>query len=99
MNDCVNIKEIIVDGSQVSSRGEFYDAIRIQIGGDLLIGNNLDALHDALTSITEPSDITIIERRLLEQNLADYWEKIYKVLMDCLDENYNLSVSFEEIDL
>ena len=99
MNDCANIKEIIIDGSQVTSKEEFFSVLRNQIGEDVLIGSNLDALHDALTSLTAPSDITIVERELLEQNLGTYWEKIYEVLMDCLDENYDLSVSFEEINL
>ena len=99
MNDCVNIREIIIDGSKIASREDFYESLRAQLGKDLLIGSNLDALHDALTSLTTPSDITIMERDLLEQSLGDYWGKIYEVLMDSLDENFDLSVSFEEIDL
>lgn len=100
MNDCVNFtREIIIDGSLVTTREEFFETLRSQLGEDILIGNNLDSLHDALTAISCSTDITIVEREILEHNLGSYWDKVYEVLMDSLDENYNLSVSFEELGL
>lgn len=97
MNDCVNItNEIIIDGAAVSDRASFYDILRAQLGSDVLIGSNLDALHDVLTSITCPTDITILDRPALEESLGEYWNAVYSMLMDCLDENCELSLSFEE---
>ncbi len=96
MNDCVNItNEIIIDGAAVSDKSSFYETLRAQLGGDILIGSNLDALHDALTSITCPTDITILSRPALEEALGEYWDAAYAMLMDCLDENCELSLSFE----
>lgn len=97
MNDCVNItREIIIDGSVITSREDFFAVLRDQLGEDVLIGSNLDALHDALTSITFPTDITILSRPALEVALGNYWEAAYTMFMDCLDENCELSLSFEE---
>lgn len=91
-------KEIIVDGSLISDREEFFETLKRQLSGDILIGNNLDALHDALTSISHSINITVLMRPMLEHNLGSYWDKIYRVIMDSLDENYNLSVSFDDED-
>lgn len=96
MNDCINTREIIIDGSSVGSRQDFFDKFRHSLGADVLIGSNLDALHDALTSISCPTDITILSRPALEEVLGDYWNRVFSMLMDCLDENCELSLSFEE---
>ncbi len=93
-----NTKEIIVDGSLISTKEEFFETLKRQLGEDILIGNNLDALHDALTSISHSVDITVLMRPMLEHNLGSYWDKIYRVIMDSLDENYNLSISFDDED-
>ena len=96
MDDCINFNEIIINGADITSREEFFEAFRSQLGADLLIGSNLDALHDALTSITVPTGVTILERSELESALGDYWNRVFAMLMDCLDENSDLSLSFEE---
>jgi RNAse (barnase) inhibitor barstar len=95
MDDCINFNEIIIDGAAITSREEFFESFRSCLGADLLIGSNLDALHDALTSVTVPTDITILSRPALEEILGDYWEAAFSMLMDCLDENCGLSLSFE----
>jgi len=95
MNDCINTKEIIIDGADVTCREEFFGKFRHYLGESVLIGSNLDALHDALTSITFPTDITILSRPSLEESLGEYWDAAYSMLMDCLDENCELSLSFE----
>ena len=96
MNEYSNrTTEIIVDGGAVNSRDEFFSTMRSQLGENILIGNNLDALHDALTSITCPTDITVLNRSSLESVLGDYWNRVFSMLMDCLDENCELSLSFE----
>ena len=96
MNDCFNIRKIIIDGADVTGREDFFDKFRQQLGEDVLIGSNLDALHDVLTSITCPTDITILSRPALEERLGDYCSRVFSVLMDCLDENCELSLSFSE---
>lgn len=83
---------IIIDGSRIGSREEFFEALRQQIGAGLLIGSNLDALYDVLTSLTVHTVIEIHEETKLAAVLGDYWKKVLWMLNDCLDENENLEL-------
>ena len=85
---------IIIDGSCIGSRREFFDVLRRQIGADLLIGSSLDALHDVLTSIPSHTVIEIHNESSLSEALGDYWKRVLWMLNDCLDENRNLNLHF-----
>lgn len=96
MNDQVNTtKKIVIDGSLITTKEEFFDFMRRALGSDLLIGSNLDALHDALTTVSYSAEFIVEGQSLLEHNLDGFWDKVYKVFNDALDENYNISLSFE----
>lgn len=96
MNDTVNTtKKIVIDGSLITTKEEFYDFMRLSLGGDLMIGSNLDALHDALTTVSYSAEFIVEGRDLLEHNLGSFWEKVCEVFNDALDENYNISLSFD----
>ena len=69
--------------------------MRLSLGSDLLIGSNLDALHDALTTVSYSAEFVVEGRSLLEHNLGSFWDKVCEVFNDSLDENYNISLSFE----
>ena len=96
MNGTVNTtKKIVIDGSLITTREEFFEFIRGALGRDLLIGSNLDALHDALTTVSYSAEFIVEGRDLLEHNLGSFWDKVCEVFSDSLDENYNISLSFE----
>ena len=96
MNDTVNTtKKIVIDGSLITTKEEFYDFMRLSLGSDLLIGSNLDALHDALTTVSYSAEFIVEGRDLLEHNLGSFWDKVCEVFNDSLDENYNISLSYE----
>ena len=96
MNDTVNTtKKIVIDGSLITTKEEFYDFMRLSLGSDLLIGSNLDALHDALTTVSYSAEFIVEGRDLLEHNLGSFWDKVCEVFNDALDENYNISLSFD----
>lgn len=96
MNDEVNTtKKIVIDGSLITTKEEFYDFMRLSLGSDLLMGSNLDALHDALTTVSYSAEFIIEGQSLLEHNLGSFWDKVCEVFNDSLDENYNISLSFE----
>ena len=86
------MNRLIIDGNTIRSKENFFDAMRTQLGEDRLIGSNLDALYDVLTSITCHTVIEIINRPQLEESLGDYWQKIFWVLSDCLEENRDLKL-------
>ena len=96
MNDTVNTtKKIVIDGSLITTKEEFYEFMRSALGSDLLAGSNLDALHDALTTESYSADFIVEGQSLLEHNLGSFWDKVCEVFNDSLDENYNISLSFE----
>ena len=86
------MNRIIIDGSRIGSREEFFEALRQQIGAGLLIGSNLDALSDVLTSLSQHTVIEIRGQQQLAESLGDYWKKVLWMLNDCLDENENLEL-------
>ena len=86
---------IIIDGNRIGSREELFDALRMQLGENRLIGSNLDALHDVLTSLTHHTVIEIRGGQKLEEALGDYWKRLMWLLNDCLDENRDLEVDTE----
>ena len=96
MNDEVNAtKKIVIDGSLITTKEEFYEFMRLYLGSDLLTGSNLDALHDALTTVSYSAEFIVEGQSLLEHNLGSFWDKVCEVFSDSLDENYNISLSFE----
>ena len=96
MNGEVNTtKKIVIDGSLITTKEEFYDFMRLSLGSDILIGSNLDALHDALTAVSYSAEFIVEGQNLLEHNLGSFWDKVCEVFNDSLDENYNISLSFE----
>ena len=96
MNDTVNTtKKIVIDGSLITTKEEFYEFMRSALGSDLLAGSNLDALYDALTTVSYSSEFIVEGQSLLEHNLGSFWDKVCEVFNDSLDENYNISLSYE----
>ena len=96
MNGEVNTtKKIVIDGSLITTKEEFYEFMRSALGSDLLAGSNLDALHDALTAVSYSAEFIVEGQNLLEHNLGSFWDKVCEVFNDSLDENYNISLSFE----
>ena len=87
---------IIIDGKLISSKEEFFSIIRNQVGEDLLVGSNLDALHDVLTSLTVHTSIEISGEKYLSKRLGSYWKKVLWMISDCLDENRNLKLVMTE---
>ena len=94
-NDAITTKKIVIDGSLITTKEEFYDFMRLSLGSDLLMGSNLDALHDALTTVSYSAEFIVEGRDLLEHNLGSFWDKVCEVFNDALDENYNISLSFD----
>lgn len=94
-NDVNTTKKIVIDGSLITTKEEFYDFMRLSLGNNLLIGSNLDALHDALTTVSYSAEFIVEGQNMLEHNLGSFWDKVCEVFSDSLDENYNISLSFE----
>lgn len=59
-------------------------------------GANLDALHDELTSTTNDMNLVVVFPKEPKGNMVDYAPRLKRVFRDAAEENYHLTVTFEE---
>lgn len=57
-------------------------------------GNNLDALHDCLTSLPEETDLTLLNWAAAEEKLGRYAVALKRVLEDSSLENPRLHIHY-----
>jgi len=57
-------------------------------------GNNLDALHDCLTSLPEETDLTLLNWSAAETELGRYAATLKRVLEDSAQENPLLHIHY-----
>lgn len=84
----------IIDLSIIEDRNMFYKVLK----GLLVIphdcGNNLDALHDVLS--TTSLDIRFTNVSEANEEISKYFERVKLVLSDSADENPHLHYEIEE---
>ena len=59
-------------------------------------GGNLDALHDCLTDLHEPTELIVLGTSALDELLGRRANAFRRVLNDSAEENPNLTVRFED---
>ena len=85
--------EILLDGNLILNKESLFKTLKEQINSDEFYGNSLDALWDVLSYGIDSLVVTIKNRKELEINLGDYFNK----LIDLFEElnNKNVVVTFE----
>lgn len=86
----------VLDGSSVGSHEALHRTLAAGLRLPDWYGGNLDALHDCLTDITEPTELVIRGGAALETALGGYAAALQRVLADCAAENEMFSVTWEE---
>ena len=81
------MKKIILDGSQMTSIKDTHKYIKIQLNFPLYYGENLDALWDILSTISDPTCITLINNDALDENLGIYAKLLIEVFCDAAKDN------------
>ncbi len=84
-----------VNANEFVSKHEMHAALRAVLGEENYWGSNLDALHDCLTSIGEPTTLVITNWASAVSRLGDYANRLWHVLDDSVEENPNLNVVIE----
>ena len=85
----------VLDGKRMVSREEAHAYLREAFGFPDYYGNNLDALHDCLTDISEETHIRLLNWKDAEQRLGNYARSAKRAILDAATENRNLAVIFE----
>ena len=82
---------LVLDGEEMTSKERAHKHLAVIMDFPQYYGENLDALWDLLTVISEPTQITLINGEKLLQALGDYGEAIISIFEDAAAYNQNLS--------
>ena len=86
----------ILDGGSVGSRQALHQTLAAGLRFPDWYGGNLDALHDCLTDVGEPTELVIRNGRALDEAMGDQVAALRRVLADCAAETEWFSVVWEE---
>lgn len=89
------MRQIILDASHMTDRQITHEYIADQFQFPDYYGHNLDAFHDMLTEIFEPTLIKIEHSEQLETQLGDYGLILLDVLRDSAIENLHLKLEIQ----
>jgi ribonuclease inhibitor len=85
-------KRLFLNARRMTTRESAHAHIKARLRLPEWYGNNLDALHDCLGEIGEPTRITVRFAPLLAQQLGEYGTKLIRVLEESGAENAHLHI-------
>ena len=88
--------EVYLDGRALDSREALHQALSALLAFPAYYGKNLDALHDCLTDLHEPTKLIVRGTSALDELLGRRANAFRRVLDDSAEENPNLTVRFED---
>ena len=89
------VEKITVDAAEFADKESTHAALKKALKNGDYIGNNLDALHDALTGIGRRTRLTIVNFDKAAGMLDEYADRLALVLAVSAAENPVLTVIFE----
>ncbi|MCR5611731.1 MAG: barstar family protein [Clostridiales bacterium] len=89
------MRKLFVNAKDFTSKDEMHAAMRAVLGEENYFGSNLDALHDCLSSISEPTELRIVNWSFAARHLGEYADRLWRVLSDSTDEDPNLNITIE----
>ena len=85
----------VLDGSSVGNRETLHRVLAAGLQFPDWYGGNLDALHDCLTEINQPTELVIRGGDALETALGSYAAAFRRVLTDSAAQNDALTITWE----
>lgn len=89
------MKEVTLDCRGFVPRSELHLALAEALSFPDHYGNNLDALHDCLTALSEETRLILLHWDAAEESLGRYAAALKRVLEDAQNENPNLNIQFQ----
>lgn len=86
------MKKLIIDGRRCKTKQLTWEYLAKKPLFPNWYGNNLDALHDVLTSLCEAVHIRVRYAASLEANLGGYGRTMLRVLREAAAENENITL-------
>jgi ribonuclease inhibitor len=76
------MRVVIVDGNKISDWEALHKFLAWELRFPLWYGNNLDALYDCLTDLSEPTAIQVVNSDALRAHLGLASHGFFRVLQD-----------------
>ena len=89
-------KVFSIDATQFRSRKEAHLHMKEVFSDYEYYGNNLDALHDVLTSVRRDAEIDVCGLEFSRLYIGEYADSIKRVFLDSAEENSHLTFVFSE---
>lgn len=89
------MREITIDCQGFVPRSDLHKALADALSFPDHYGNNLDALHDCLTDITEETKLRLLNWADAEENLGAYARSTKRAILDAALQNPHLAVIFD----
>ena len=90
------MKTVVIDGRHCKTREQTHEYLAKQSCFPPYYGKNLDALHDVLTSICEPTHFLVRYSAEIKTNLGNYGKTLLHVFEESAGENKNITAEIEE---
>jgi ribonuclease inhibitor len=91
------MREITLDISAYEEKISLHSYLKEQMGFPFYYGGNLDALFDELSSMTEPTHITLSYSTMPKGKMVEYTPRILRVFGDAANGNYNLKLTVKAL--
>lgn len=89
------MKNIIIDGEKIEDMADIHSIFAGELSFPEWYGNNLDALYDCLTDISEEVTVTLVNRDALFEKLNVRYGRFLKTLEYSAKENENLKIELK----
>ena len=86
------MKEVVIDGENIENMADIHSVFAKELSFPEWYGNNLDALRDCLTDISEEVTVTVVNRDILFEKLNVRYGRFLKTLDYSEKENENLKI-------
>lgn len=89
------MRDITIDCQGFVPRSDLHKAFADALSFPEHYGNNLDALHDCLTDISEPTRIRLLHWDVAEERLGSYARSTKRAILEAAVQNKQLAVLFD----
>ena len=84
---------IVLDGAAMTSREVAHTYLALKLDFPSYYGNNLDALWDILSTVSETIHIKLVNEEKLREHLGGYGQSLLAVLAEAAQENEKIILS------
>ena len=85
------MKIILLDGAVINDFSDIHNKFKSQLNFPDYYGENLDALYDMLTDISEKTIIISVNSKLFEEKFTKKWSAFLRLMKDIEEEKENFS--------